>query len=67
MPIFKNTYIVISLKILDLASSIDTEGSTIPAASLLPYYESKKVIKTFIIVTDEEENGTVEYEGARYE
>ena len=31
-------------------------GSTAPAASLVPYYDARQVVKTFIIVTDEEEN-----------
>lgn len=31
-------------------------GSTSPAASLFPYLLNKQVVKTFIIVTDEEEN-----------
>jgi hypothetical protein len=31
-------------------------SSTAPAASLYPYLRDKKVIKTFLIVTDEEEN-----------
>lgn len=31
-------------------------GSTSPASSLYPYYDSKKHIDTFIVVTDEEEN-----------
>ncbi|ARF11787.1 hypothetical protein Klosneuvirus_2_223 [Klosneuvirus KNV1] len=31
-------------------------GSTAPAASLYPYYERKEIVKTFILVTDEEEN-----------
>ncbi|XP_022082129.1 uncharacterized protein LOC110974636 [Acanthaster planci] len=50
-------------EVLHLASTLNTEGSTVPAASLLPYYEEKKVIKTFIMVTDEEENGTVRVNG----
>jgi len=38
---------------------MDTEagGGTTPAASLWPFYEKKEIVKTFIIVTDEEENG----------
>ncbi len=31
-------------------------GCTSPASSLYPYLENKEVVKTFIIVTDEEEN-----------
>jgi hypothetical protein len=41
-----------------MACKIRTGGSTAPAASLWPFYEAKQVVKTFIIVTDEEENGS---------
>ena len=43
-------------EILQLAYSTQANCSTAPAASLVPYYEKKELIKTFIIVTDEEEN-----------
>lgn len=43
-------------EILQLAYSTRADCSTAPAASLVPYYNKKEVIKTFIIVTDEEEN-----------
>eukprot|EP00057_Strongylocentrotus_purpuratus_P018892 XP_011673366.1 PREDICTED: uncharacterized protein LOC579550 isoform X1 [Strongylocentrotus purpuratus] len=43
-------------EILKMASTLKTHGSTAPAASLWPYYECKEVIKTFVVVTDEEEN-----------
>eukprot|EP00057_Strongylocentrotus_purpuratus_P016336 XP_011670810.1 PREDICTED: uncharacterized protein LOC105441416 [Strongylocentrotus purpuratus] len=43
-------------EILEMASTLRTDGMTAPAASLLPYYERKEVIKTFVVVTDEEEN-----------
>ena len=33
------------------------QGGTSPAASLWPFYQRKEVVKTFIMVTDEEENG----------
>ena len=36
---------------------IEADWSTIPAASLYPYYKKKEVVKTFFIVTDEGENG----------
>ena len=40
-----------------MATTLKIDGSsTAPAASLWPYYERKEVIKTFIVVTDEEEN-----------
>lgn len=35
-------------------------SATAPAASLYPYYEAKEIIKTFIMVTDEEENTSFE-------
>lgn len=41
---------------LEMAMTIKTQGSTAPAASLYPFYERKEVVKTFIVVTDEEEN-----------
>ncbi len=41
---------------VSFAKKMTASNSTSPAASLLPYYKAKKVIKTFIIVTDEEEN-----------
>lgn len=42
--------------VLHLAHSTQANCSTAPAASLVPYYEKKEVIKTLVIVTDEEEN-----------
>ena len=45
-----------ALQILEMAVTIKAEGQTAPAASLYPFYESKQQIKTFIVVTDEEEN-----------
>ncbi|XP_038059429.1 uncharacterized protein LOC119730532 [Patiria miniata] len=41
---------------LHLATTMTAVGGTAPAASLYPYYQAKKVVKTFIVVTDEEEN-----------
>jgi hypothetical protein len=43
-------------QVIDVAFSTQATGSTAPAASLVPYYNKKEVVKTFIIVTDEEEN-----------
>ncbi|OWF49165.1 uncharacterized protein LOC110452170 [Mizuhopecten yessoensis] len=43
-------------EVLELAIETKAGGGTSPAASLWPYYEKKEVIKTFIMVTDEEEN-----------
>ena len=39
-----------------MAVTVRAEGGTAPAASLWPFYERKEVVKTFIVVTDEEEN-----------
>lgn len=39
-----------------MAVEITATGGTSPAASLWPFYERKEVVKTFVIVTDEEEN-----------
>ncbi|XP_069142334.1 uncharacterized protein [Argopecten irradians] len=47
-------------EILNLAVSTKTGGGTTPAASLYPFYKNKETVKTFIVVTDEEENGEVE-------
>ncbi|XP_005093329.1 uncharacterized protein LOC101861104 [Aplysia californica] len=43
-------------EMLRLAVTMKACGSTSPAASLYPYYEAKKKVNTFIMVTDEEEN-----------
>ncbi|XP_060085365.1 uncharacterized protein LOC132564751 [Ylistrum balloti] len=43
-------------EVLELALETKAGGGTSPAASLWPYYENKEVVKTFIMVTDEEEN-----------
>lgn len=42
--------------VLEVAHTTKALGSTSPAASLVPYFDSKEIVKTFIIVTDEEEN-----------
>ncbi|XP_052787806.1 uncharacterized protein LOC128222742 [Mya arenaria] len=44
-------------EVLQLAVDTRAGGGTTPAASLWPFYNEKEVVKTFIIVTDEEENG----------
>lgn len=44
------------VQVLKLAVTTRADGGTAPAASLWPFYERKEVVKTFIIVTDEEEN-----------
>ncbi len=38
--------------VLEIAYTKKASGSTSPAASLVPYYDRREVIKTFIIVTD---------------
>ena len=43
-------------EVLDMALRTTADGMTAPAASLWPFYEKKEVVKTFVIVTDEEEN-----------
>lgn len=45
-----------SLQVLELALKTPASGCTANAASLYPYYERKEVLKTLIMVTDEEEN-----------
>ncbi|XP_071114112.1 uncharacterized protein [Haliotis cracherodii] len=47
-------------EVLELAVTTTAGGGTTPAASLWPFYEKKEVVKTFIMVTDEEENGKVQ-------
>jgi hypothetical protein len=42
--------------VITLSQNCRAQNCTAPAASLYPYYAARKVIKTFIIVTDEEEN-----------
>ena len=41
---------------IELAVATETVPGTCPASALAPYYKQKKVVKTFIICTDEEEN-----------
>ena len=45
---------------LTLALTTNVGGGTANAAALLPYYLQKEIIKTFIMVTDEEENESIE-------
>lgn len=52
------------LKVFELSNLIKADNCTTPAASLYPYFKQKKIVKTFVIVTDEGENG--ECEGYRY-
>ena len=42
-------------EVINLAMEIKAGGGTCPAAALLPFYNRKEVVKTFVIVTDEEE------------
>jgi hypothetical protein len=46
--------------VLTLALTTNVGGGTANAAALLPYYLNKEIIKTFIMVTDEEENESIE-------
>ena len=39
-----------------MAVTVTARGGTAPAASLYPFYKNAEVVKTFIVVTDEEEN-----------
>ncbi|XP_074657084.1 uncharacterized protein LOC141910252 [Tubulanus polymorphus] len=43
-------------EVLKLAMQMKASRATAPAASLYPFYERKEIVKTFILVTDEEEN-----------
>jgi len=43
-------------QVLDVATGVKADGLTAPAAALWPYYAAKKIVKFFIIVTDEIEN-----------
>jgi len=43
-------------QVLEVASTVKADGLTAPAAALYPYYVAKKVVKFFIVVTDEIEN-----------
>ena len=47
-------------QVLDLALSTEANNGTTPASSLYKFYKDKEIIKTIIIVTDEEENGQCE-------
>ncbi|KAK0048370.1 hypothetical protein Bpfe_022157 [Biomphalaria pfeifferi] len=47
-------------EILKLTATTIADGGTTPAASMMPFYASKDIVKTFIIVTDEEENGEID-------
>lgn len=50
--------------VLKMGKECKAFNSTSPAASMMPYLKNKEVIKTFIIVTDEEEN--THCEGKRF-
>ena len=58
MPIWPHVDSHFAHQVLELAVSIEADAATAPAAALYPFYEKKEVVKTFIIVTDEEENET---------
>ncbi|CAF0885028.1 unnamed protein product [Adineta steineri] len=55
--VFQPSFIPKTLEdVLSLAIITKADGSTANAAGLVPYYDAKEVIKTFVMVTDEEEN-----------
>jgi hypothetical protein len=55
--VFEAAFIPKTLEdVLSLAIVTKADGSTANAAGLVPYYNAKEVIKTFVMVTDEEEN-----------
>ena len=55
--VFQPAFIPKTLEdVLSLALITKAEGGTANAAGLVPYYDAKEVIKTFVMVTDEEEN-----------
>lgn len=45
--------------VLNMMAKFQANGGTNPAASLNPYLQRKEIVKTFILVTDEEENGKI--------
>lgn len=47
-------------KAIDIGLNCKAFNSTCPVASLFPYYQQKKIVKTFFIITDEEENCIIE-------
>eukprot|EP01117_Protostelium_nocturnum_P011037 TRINITY_DN4002_c0_g3_i1.p1 TRINITY_DN4002_c0_g3~~TRINITY_DN4002_c0_g3_i1.p1 ORF type:complete len:480 (+),score=208.88 TRINITY_DN4002_c0_g3_i1:169-1440(+) len=47
-------------EVLRVAEEVKADGGTIPAACLYESYKNKEVVKYFVLVTDEEENGDVE-------
>lgn len=51
--------------VLELAMQTTAQSCTAHAAGLWPFYERKELIRTFIVVTDEEENWG--YENVRFQ
>lgn len=49
---------------IKFGKEVKTKGSTVPASSLMHYYEQRKHLATIILITDEEENGS--YKGDRF-
>ena len=47
------------IQVIELALATKTVASTCHASALLPFYERKEVVKTFIMCTDEEENTNI--------
>jgi hypothetical protein len=56
----KNNNCYLLLQVLKLAVDIKAGSATNPGVCLDPYYKAKEIIKTIIMVTDEEENTYVE-------
>jgi len=54
-------------EVVDVAYGTNAGGGTANAASLVPYFDNKEIVKTFIMVTDEEENADgVTADGTRW-
>lgn len=52
----KAPYVPSTVKeVINLAMEVNAGGGTCPAAALFPFYQTKEVVKTFVVVTDEEE------------
>lgn len=53
-------------EVITLGMKCKASGTTAPVTCLLPYLERKEIVKTFIIVTDEEENSDGKYSISPY-
>lgn len=52
--------------VIHLTNNTTASGGTAPAATLLPYLNQKKVVKTIVVVSDEEENIPAGHPGSGY-